>query len=161
MSLLSIFGLGRKKRVMDRVQEAFSDTSPEVGFYLDNIKYHPQHFGNETASFAYGAIRARLCVDRGGLDVDVYVPRQPQKFVPLYALMERFKFQPESKDHVVNFREFFRRDEQRLLELGSALAKGEIPSEIADLFPSDDPQENIRRLTAALEKSAKEKASKK
>ena len=161
MSLLSILGLGKRKRVMERVREAFADVPPSVGFYLDNVKYHPEHFGNETASFAYGPIRASVCLDRGGLDVDIYIPSQPNKFVPLYALMECFDFQPKSKDPVLNFREFFRRDEYRLLRLGSTLAKGEIPLEFADLFPSDDQKENIRRLTAALEKSAKEKALKK
>lgn len=157
MGFLNLFGLLGRKRVMDRVQEAFSDVPPEIGFCLDNVKYHAQHFGNETASFAYGPIRASVCLDRGGLDVDVHIPGKPNKFVPLGALMERYGFEPTSKDSVTNFREFFRYEERRLLELGVALVRGEIPFDVVDLFPSDDSEENIRRLTAALENSAKQK----
>lgn len=140
---------------MARLQEAFADLSPEIGFNLENVQYYPESFGNESADLCFGKLKASVCVDRGSLEVDLLIPGQPKKPVFLGVLMDHWGFIAKSNDKVANVREFFRQHQAQLLALGESLAKGEIPQYIKELLPSDDQNENWRRFVACQEKMQK------
>lgn len=153
--------VGKRQKMAEQIQVAFADFPASVGFKLENARDYPEACGNqETMDFAFGKLRARLAYDRGELWFDVLIPSQPKKTIGLSALMERYGFSAKSSEVVVNLHGFFKSEQNRLLALGESLTEGEVPVDIADLLPSDDPNENLQRMVAALDKSLRQKAGK-
>ena len=140
---------------MARIQDAFADLPPEIGFKLENVEYFRESFGNESADLCFGKLKAHVCLDRGSLEVEILIPGEPKKPVFLGVLMEHWGFIAKSDDKITNVREFFRQQQAQLLALGETLAKGEIPEYIKELQPSDDQNENWRRFVAYQEKLQK------
>jgi len=151
----------KRQKMAEQIQAAFADFPDSVGFKLENVRDYPEAFGNqETMDFVFGKLRARVAYDRGELWFDILVPNQPKKTIGLSGLMERYNFSAKSPSVVTNLHDFFKCEQNRMLALGESLARSEVPPDVADLLPSDDPDENLRRMVAALDKRLRQKADK-
>jgi hypothetical protein len=108
---------------------------------VENARYYPESFGNEEAIFRYGNLEMHLLSDRGAIYADILVPEQPNKFISMSKLMQQFGFAARSRDPITNLRDFFRRYEKRLLELGDALLRHDTSPDITDLIITQNPGE--------------------